>query len=286
MGVELDVHRPLFLAPGQGETVTNRRERTLRILAELDELIVTWFRYEPGEKGPDPHVHRLHTDAFYVLEGELEFGLGPEVQPVTGGMGTLAAAPPNVVHTFRNASDSTAIFLNVHAPSMGFGDHIRGKTDMGFDQFEPPPGGGRPLTDALVSGAGQGEWLESRSRMLVKAGAEDGDGQLGLLEVVLPPRYPGPPLHLHRRTAETFFVLEGMIEFTLAGERALLEPGGFAVAPPHLPHTFANPEETEARCVVISGPAGVERFLREAVHADPAEFAALGRRYDTFLARD
>src|SRR6266566_6917372 len=112
MRVELDVHRPLLLVPGEGETVTDRPERTLRILAELDDLIVTWFRYEPGQKGPDPHVHRLHTDAFYVLEGELEFTLGPELQTITGPAGTLAAAPPNVVHSFRNASDATALFLN------------------------------------------------------------------------------------------------------------------------------------------------------------------------------
>ena len=46
--------------------MTDQPERTLRILADLEELIVTWFRYEPGQKGPDPHVHHHHTDAFYV----------------------------------------------------------------------------------------------------------------------------------------------------------------------------------------------------------------------------
>src|SRR6266487_3563835 len=105
MRMELDVHRPLLLAPGEGETVADRPERTLRILAELDQLIVTWFRYTPGEQGPDPHIHRRHSDAFYVLEGELELALGPDLQTVSAEPGTLAAAPPNVVHTFRNASD-------------------------------------------------------------------------------------------------------------------------------------------------------------------------------------
>src|SRR4029078_3514579 len=53
--MELDVAQPLLLAPGEGETTTDRPERTLRILVELEALIVTWFRYEPGEEGPDPH---------------------------------------------------------------------------------------------------------------------------------------------------------------------------------------------------------------------------------------
>ena len=58
MGMELDEQRPLLTLPGEGEIVTDRPERTLRILGELDELIVTWFRYEPGEEGPDAHIHR------------------------------------------------------------------------------------------------------------------------------------------------------------------------------------------------------------------------------------
>src|SRR5918911_3838170 len=160
MGMELDVHRPVLLGPGEGETVTDRPGRTLRTLAEPDQVIVTWFRYEPGEEGPEPHVHRQHTDAFYVLEGEVEFGLGPEVERFRGAAGTFAAAPPNVVHTFRNASDSTAIFLNIHAPSMGFGDVIRGKGHEGFDQFDPPEDGGRPLADAIIHAADGGERLE------------------------------------------------------------------------------------------------------------------------------
>src|ERR671937_3332728 len=106
--MQLDEHLALLLAPGEGETVTDRPERTLRILAELDDVIVTWFRYEPGEKGPDAHVHHNHTDAFYVLEGEIEVSLGPELETVRTTPGTFAGAPPNVVHTFRNASDSTA----------------------------------------------------------------------------------------------------------------------------------------------------------------------------------
>ena len=73
----LDAAHVVFLRPGEGETIFDGRERTIRVLADRDELALTWFRYQPGEDGPEPHVHRRHTDAFYVLEGELELGLGP-----------------------------------------------------------------------------------------------------------------------------------------------------------------------------------------------------------------
>jgi quercetin dioxygenase-like cupin family protein len=287
--VELDVHRPLLLAPGEGETIADRRERTARILADRDELTLTWFRYEPGEKGPDPHIHRRHTDAFYVLEGELELGLGPEVRPVRGQVGTLAAAPSNVVHTFRNASDATAIFLNVHAPSMGFGDMLRARREgrdedaERFDQFDPPTGGGRPFADALVNGPGEGERVEGESWILVKAGARDGDGHLSVFETVLPAGYSGPPLHFHRRTAEAFIVLDGTVAFTAGETEAELDYGAVAFVPPSIPHTFFNPAESEARCLTIASPGGIEELIREAVSADPAELAALGARHDTFL---
>jgi hypothetical protein len=39
----------------------------------------------------------------------------------------------------------------------------------------------------------------------------------------------------------------------------------------------------EARCLTITGPAGVEAFIREAVRSDGSELAALGARHDTFL---
>jgi hypothetical protein len=47
--------------------------------------------------GPDPQVYVRHTDAFYVLAGELELGLGPDVEWFTAAPGTLAAAPPKVI---------------------------------------------------------------------------------------------------------------------------------------------------------------------------------------------
>src|SRR5919201_4950591 len=156
MGMELGVH-PLLLDPGEGETTTNRPERTIRILCDFEQVIVSWFRYDPGEDGPEPHVHRQHSDTFYVLGGEVEFGLGPEVTRITGGPGTFVAAPPKVVHTFKNTSDSTATFLNIHAPSRGFGDVLRGRGREDFDQFDPPDNGGLAPDDSIFRPGGDGE---------------------------------------------------------------------------------------------------------------------------------
>jgi quercetin dioxygenase-like cupin family protein len=47
------------------------------LLAALDDLMVTEYSLEPGTDPGDPHYHADHSDAFYVLEGELEFRIEP-----------------------------------------------------------------------------------------------------------------------------------------------------------------------------------------------------------------
>lgn len=253
--------QPVLLAPGEGETTTDRPERTLRILVELDDLIVSWFRYEPGEEGPGPHVHHQHSDAFYVLDGEVEFALGPDRQRMTGGPGTFVAAPPNVVHTYRNSSDSTAVFLNIHSPSLGFGNVLRCHGHEGFDQFDPPEDGGRPLGDAVFTGPGEGELIENeRGARLIKADLP----HFCAIDLTFQPVFEGVGLHAHDDHVDAFYVLEGEFEFLEATGSRRGGPGTFFAAPRGTEHGFRN--------------AGAEpiRFLN--LHAPPGDFLDLVRR--------
>lgn len=132
-----------------GETVTDRAERTIRILVDLPELTLTWTRYVAGEEGPGPHIHKRHVDAFFVLTGELVFRVGPELERVVAGPGTFVLAPPHVVHTFRNDGPADATWLNLHAPSEGFAQFLR-DPDFAWDSFDPPADGGHPFSEAIV----------------------------------------------------------------------------------------------------------------------------------------
>jgi quercetin dioxygenase-like cupin family protein len=133
----------------EGETVTDRPERTIRILVDLPQLCMTWTRYVAGEEGPGPHIHKEHLDAFFILTGELNFGLGPEVERVKAGPGTFVMAPPHVIHTFRNDGPEDATWLNFHAPSKGFASFLR-DPGFGWDSFDAPADGGLPRSDAVV----------------------------------------------------------------------------------------------------------------------------------------
>jgi mannose-6-phosphate isomerase-like protein (cupin superfamily) len=288
-----DVDRPVVRWPGEGETIVDRAERTIRILAERDDLTVTWFRYEPGEEGPQPHVHKQHADAFYVLEGELEVGLGPDVRRMTGTAGTFAAAPPNVVHTFRNASEAGVVFLNIHAPSMGFGEMLRASRDGTndaaghFDQFDPPTDGGRPFADGLFRAAGEGDSITSGgSRAVLKAEGSEVDGFFSLSEIILAPGFSGPVPHRHRALVDSFYVLAGALSLQLDDEHVAAGPGTFTLVPPGNVHTFANRAEETVRMLNVIAPGGLEQYLKELAGAapagppDPELMAEIASRYD------
>jgi quercetin dioxygenase-like cupin family protein len=284
---------PTLLRHGEGETIFDQSERTIRVLADREELTLSWFRYEAGEEGPSPHVHKRHADAFYVLEGQLEVGLGPRVERFTATPGTLAAAPPNVVHTFRNSSDSTTVFLNIHAPSMGFADMLRAARDgrdedaAHFDQFDPPADGGRALTDAVFRGPGEGDSITlGASEAVFKAEGADADGLFSLTETVVGPAFPGPVPHRHRGTVDSFYVLDGGLSLRLGDRHAEAGRGDFALFPPGAVHTFANPGGESVRMLNLMAPAGVEQYLKEVARAasggppDPELMAEIASRYD------
>jgi mannose-6-phosphate isomerase-like protein (cupin superfamily) len=132
---------------GDGETITDRPGRRVTLLAETEHLTLTEFDYGPGQHGAGPHVHHDHSDVFLVVEGELEITF--EDGSLRAPAGTFVLIPPDVVHSFDSTSDAGARFLNIHAPSCGFGDYLRGRSS-GFDQHEPPPGGGADPATVLV----------------------------------------------------------------------------------------------------------------------------------------
>jgi quercetin dioxygenase-like cupin family protein len=130
-----------------GEVITDRPGRRVTLLTDTEELTVTDFAYGPGEQGASPHVHADHSDAFLVLDGELEITF--ESGPIRAPAGTLVLIPRGVVHSFGNTSDGAVRFLNLHAPSCGFGEYLRGR-NPGFDQHEPPPDGGADPATVVV----------------------------------------------------------------------------------------------------------------------------------------
>lgn len=245
----MDAVPATLLAAEDGAAISDRPERTVRALFEHPLIDVTWSRYTAGEHGPDPHVHREHVDAFYISEGELRFTVGPNLEPVHAPAGTFVLVPPNVVHTFDNVSDTTARWLNFHAPSTGFISYLRGERD-GFDSYDPPAEGGRSGTDATVTLPGAGERFERGNRTLTILGEEV---QFSAIEIGFDPTFAVEP-HTHTKEVDSFFVLEGEVEFTLESGIVRAGRGTWLSAPPGARHGFRNPSQNPATVLNLHAP--------------------------------
>jgi quercetin dioxygenase-like cupin family protein len=262
----------VIVGPGDGEMITSTPQREVVLLAAREKLSMTRSRYAPGERGPDPHVHRNHTDSFYVLQGELTFALGPQGDSARVPAGGFVAVPPNLIHSFVNTGSVDAQFLNFHSPDGGFAAFMRAARngeELRFDSFDPPVDGGQPPSAAIVAGPGDGERLVSQNRVsLLKGVLPD----ICLAEFVLEGQFAGPDPHEHEAEVDSFYLLEGELEVAVEGSVHTVGPGTLASAPPGVRHTFGH------------RGVGQARFLN--VHTPDGGFGDFLRRVSTGAARD
>jgi mannose-6-phosphate isomerase-like protein (cupin superfamily) len=93
----------------------------------------------------------------------------------------------------------------------------------------------------------------------VKAGAEDTQGRVTVVEFLNPPGF-APPLHRHTREDEMFLVLDGSATFYCGDEQFTATEGDFVLLPAGLPHTFLVGSDGPLRTLQITTPAGFEAF--------------------------
>jgi quercetin dioxygenase-like cupin family protein len=243
------VGEAILIPSGGGEIVGDSTDRRVEILSDDDSLHATWSRFGPRREGADLHIHRHHTDMFYVLHGELTVMLGTEGQTAALPAGTFARVPPLVVHGFRNASDAEVRYLNFHAPGRRFADFLRALRDgrtFTYDQYPPPDDGGRPTTEAVIV----------NGRTSAQGTSELADVEaIGIAENTIEPGRPAPPAHVHRRHVQSFYVLEGELVFR-AGDRELrVEAGSWVQLPAGVPHTFTADGQGPARFLDLHSPS-------------------------------
>jgi len=94
----------------------------------------------------------------------------------------------------------------------------------------------------------------------IKARAETTGGAFTFLENVIPP-LQGPPLHVHGREDEMWYVLEGQFRFRADDQLLDAPAGSFVFVPRGTRHCFQNIGPETARILVMFAPAGMERFF-------------------------
>jgi mannose-6-phosphate isomerase-like protein (cupin superfamily) len=154
-----------------------------------------------------------------------------------------------------------------------------------------------PSTDtadhARVLGPGEGQaiWF-LRNRMTIKATGQSTGGAYGLVESQIAPGF-SPPLHVHHREDEAFWILEGELSMRCGDRTFRAGPGSFVFLPREVPHTFVVESDTPARVLTLLTPGGGEGVFieggRRAEHdglppATPPDIEALKRVSERFGA--
>ena len=109
-------------------------------------------------------------------------------------------------------------------------------------------------------------------------------GELSLIETTEFEVNLGPPMHIHRDCAESFYVLAGSYVMYVDDEAFACEPGSFLYIPPGVRHTFMN-EVANSRKLNLYTPAGMVGYFDElaaglSAGMDEADLDAIASRYE------
>ncbi|MEX2551748.1 MAG: cupin domain-containing protein [Actinomycetota bacterium] len=117
-----------------------------------------------------------------------------------------------------------------------------------------------PPAFAMQEGEGVARWWMG-SLALIKATSRDTDGRYALVEV-RENAGEAPPLLVHHNEDETFWVIEGEIEFEVGGQKIEARPGTMLFGPRGVPHRYTV-RSGPARMLFLLTPGGFEELLLE-----------------------
>ena len=113
---------PVIVLPGEGPSHVTPFGDTLTWLAGAAETVGGYSLHDrtaPPGSASTPHVHHKVSEAFYVLEGEIEFAIAD--QKLMGGPGTFVLARVGERHAWRNTSGREARVLVIVSPPVDYG---------------------------------------------------------------------------------------------------------------------------------------------------------------------
>ncbi len=110
----------------------------------------------------------------------------------------------------------------------------------------------------LRSGDGRSRWFLDTT-MVVKADGEATGGGFTLLECTAPEGF-APPLHVHHREDECFYLLDGKLTVHCGDDSWVVDGGGFVFLPRGVPHAFVV-SRGPVKMLQITSPSGFEAFV-------------------------
>ncbi|HEV2634966.1 MAG TPA: cupin domain-containing protein [Actinocrinis sp.] len=115
-----------------------------------------------------------------------------------------------------------------------------------------------------VVGPDDGETiLLGPTRMRILEDGSTTGHRLGIAESILPPHSDGPPQHRHAGHDEGFYIISGLVRFTVGEQIHDATAGTLVMVPPGAPHTFANPGDEPAVMISTFTPDLYVQYFRD-----------------------
>ncbi|MGH3137973.1 MAG: cupin domain-containing protein [Gaiellaceae bacterium] len=121
------------------------------------------------------------------------------------------------------------------------------------------------MDEPIALQPGEGELVGTN---VVKAARSE----LSLIEFEVKPGGGVAP-HFHKNHSDSFYVLEGELEFHVGDEVIRGTPGTYVLAPPNVVHHFKNVNNERAKLLNLHTPGGFVEYRREllALHEEGVE---------------
>jgi mannose-6-phosphate isomerase-like protein (cupin superfamily) len=119
----------------------------------------------------------------------------------------------------------------------------------------------------ILLGPGDGESVPGEHRDFVVKAERD---QFEVIEFSCDPEFGPVDPHVHPDKFDSFYILEGELEFTIGDETVRVGPGSFVAAPPGVGHGFRNPGPGRARFLNVHAPSDgfIERVRQASRRGD------------------
>ncbi len=143
------------------------------------------------------------------------------------------------------------------------------------------------MAELVLFSAGEGEAVSLRgTQVTFKVKSDQADGASCTEWLAAPGFDTG--LHVHERLEETWYVLDGELEFRVGEETFHASSGACVFVPPRVPHAFANRNQAPAKFLLMMSPPTHDRYfielaeiLKRSGPPDSEAIAALRAKYDT-----
>ena len=283
---------PYYLADGDGRAhlLLGQVGRALASTEESAGAMSVMTALGPAGRPIPMHRHEREHDYFFCVRGQVQVWAGGESRILHPG--DVASVPAGVLHAYQFHSHYSQ-FMGPIAPAgwdrffdftgtpyAGPAYPLLDPSPPPFEKFgaaeakfgmkyfpeEPYTEAGSGPDDALPgemkpyflrAGEGPRHVLLGQVAFQLMTGAES-DGKLGMA-VTEGPRGAALPTHVHERTYEAIYCLEGRLRVNAEGEEHVLTRGDFMSIPAGVEHTYAM-EAHLTRFATIYGPAGLERL--------------------------